>query len=87
MLRLRLKLVLCLLSSAIWLGFPGASQASQRTAALVRTDTPPVIDGILDEPVWREAVLLEELIQTLPTEGAPPTERTEMRLLYDRDFL
>jgi len=87
MLRLRLKLVLCLLSPAIWLGFPDASQASQRTAALVRTDTAPVIDGILDEPIWREAVLLEDLIQTLPKEGDPPTERTEIRMLYDRNFL
>jgi hypothetical protein len=87
MLRLRLKLVLCLLSPAIWLGFPDASQASQRTAALVRTDTAPVIDGVLDEPIWREAVLLEDLIQTLPKEGDPPTERTEIRMLYDRNFL
>jgi len=87
MLRLRLKLVLCLFSSAIWLGFPDSSQASQRTAALVRTDTAPVIDGVLDEAVWREAVLLEDLIQTLPKEGDPPTERTEIRMLYDRNFL
>jgi hypothetical protein len=87
MLRLRLKLVLCLLSPAIWLGFPDASQASQRTAALVRTDTAPVIDGVLDEPIWREAVLLEDLIQTLPKEGEPPTEHTEIRMLYDRNFL
>ena len=87
MLLLRLKLGLCLLSSALWLGFSTASEASERTAALVRTDTAPLIDGVLDEPVWREAVLLEELIQTLPDEGDPPTERTEIRLLFDRDFL
>jgi hypothetical protein len=83
----RPKLGLRLLCCAMWLGFPASSEASQRTAALVRTDTPPVIDGVLGEDVWGEGVLLEELIQTLPVEGAPPTERTEIRLLYDRDFL
>jgi len=87
MLLLRPKLGLCLLSSALWLGFSTASEASQRTAALVRTDTAPVIDGVLDEPAWSEGVLLEPMIQTLPIEGDPPTERTEIRLLFDRDFL
>jgi len=87
MLLLRLKLGLCLLSCALWLGLPASSHASQRTAALVRTDTAPVIDGVLDEPLWREGALLEPMIQVLPIEGDPPTERTEIRLLYDRDFL
>ncbi len=84
---LLLRLGLCLLSCATWLAFADESEASQRTAALVRTDTAPVIDGVLDEPAWSEGVLLEPMIQTLPIEGDPPTERTEIRLLYDRDFL
>ncbi len=84
---LRLKLGLWLLFFALWTGLPGASEASERTAALVRTDAAPVIDGVLDEPVWRDGALLEPLIQVLPVEGAPPTEATEVRLLYDRDFL
>ncbi len=84
---LLLRLGLCLLSCAMWLALTAASEASQRTAALVRTDTAPVIDGVLDEPVWSEGVLLEPMIQTLPIEGDPPTEHTEIRLLYDRDFL
>ena len=84
---LRLKLGLLLLLSAIWIGLPSASGASERTVALVRTDTAPVIDGVLDEPVWRDGALLEPLIQVLPVEGSPPTESTEIRLLYDRDFL
>ena len=84
---LLLRLGLCLLSCAMWLAFADESEASQRTAALVRTDTAPVIDGVLDEPAWSEGVLLEPMIQTLPIEGDPPTERTEIRLLYDRDFL
>jgi hypothetical protein len=84
---LLLRLALCLLSCAIWLPFSAASEASQRTATLVRTDTAPVIDGVLDEPAWSEGALLEPMIQTLPIEGDAPTEHTEIRLLYDRDFL
>jgi len=82
---LRLKLGLLLLT--LCLAHPDDTGASERTAAVVRTQTAPVIDGVMDEPVWRDGTLLEEMIQVLPVEGAPPTERTEIRLLYDRDCL
>ena len=56
---LRLKLGLLLLTSALWLLLPGVSGASERTAALVRTQTAPVIDGVLDDPVWRDGTLAD----------------------------
>jgi hypothetical protein len=43
----------------------------------------PLIDGGLDEPVWRTAALVESFTQQEPAEGEPATERTEVRLLYD----
>ena len=45
------------------------------------------IDGILDEPVWREHPSIGEFVQVEPQEGAPPTEPTQIRLLYDEDTL
>jgi hypothetical protein len=54
---------------------------------MVRTDRPPKIDGVLDESSWREAAFIANLTQVEPDEGAAPTERTEIRLLYDADFL
>jgi hypothetical protein len=81
------KLWMYLLSWLLSLGLSTASGASQRTAAVGRTDSPPVIDGVLDDPVWSEAVLLEPMIQVLPVEGAEPSERTEIRLLFDRESL
>ncbi len=71
---------------AIWLAAGGAA-ASPRSAAAVRAHTPPVIDGVLDDPVWNDAVPLDPLIQVEPVEGAEPSERTEIRILYDRDHL
>ena len=46
------------------------------------TDQAPTIDGRLDEPCWKAAPALTNFTQVLPREGAPPTERTEVRLLY-----
>lgn len=57
------------------------------TAHITRTDTPPVIDGRLDDPVWLETEPIGDLTQVVPLEGAEPTERTEVRIRYDSDRL
>ena len=49
----------------------------------VRVERGPVIDGVLDDPVWQGAALIDEFVQQEPDEGAPATERTEVRVLYD----
>jgi hypothetical protein len=53
----------------------------------VRTTQPPVVDGRLDDPAWRNAIASETFTQHFPNEGAPPSERTEVRILYDDDAL
>ena len=35
-----------------------------------RTDTPPEIDGRLDDEVWRTAAMLSEFVQQSPLDGA-----------------
>jgi hypothetical protein len=41
------------------------------------------IDGKLDEAAWQRATPIGDLIQSQPNEGKPPTEKTEIRVLYD----
>jgi hypothetical protein len=53
----------------------------------VRTDATIEIDGRLDEPAWQIAGVIDQFVQVEPDEGASPTELTEVRLLYDDDFL
>ena len=45
------------------------------------------IDGVLDEAAWRQAVPATEFAQIDPVNGAPATERTEVRVAFDRDRL
>jgi hypothetical protein len=59
----------------------------QKSVRVVRTDTPPVIDGDLGDPVWERAALVDDLHQTEPIEYAPPFEHTEIFILYDDDAL
>ncbi len=67
---------------------PGEDARSGRnkTLEMVHTDTPPVIDGVMDE-VWSTGALIDDLHQTDPVEYAEPSEKTIVRVLYDKDFL
>jgi hypothetical protein len=49
----------------------------------VRTPRPPVIDGKLDDPVWKLAVPSRAFRQKIPQDGAAPSETTTVRVLYD----
>ena len=48
---------------------------------------PPVVDGRVDEPIWSGVEPYSAFIQQEPDEGAPATERTEIRFLLDRQNL
>ncbi|MCY4076886.1 MAG: hypothetical protein OXH04_15810, partial [Acidobacteria bacterium] len=48
-----------------------------------RTNTPPRIDGRLDDAVWRDATVITDFVQQTPLDGAPATEQTEVYLAYD----
>src|SRR6185503_14673386 len=51
--------------------------------APLRASTPPIVDGRLDDAVWRAVSPITEFVQRNPVEGAPPTETTEVYLAYD----
>ncbi|MDH4054141.1 MAG: carbohydrate binding family 9 domain-containing protein, partial [Gammaproteobacteria bacterium] len=52
-----------------------------------RTTTAPIIDGKLDDEVWRTAKAIDDFHQTSPTDGATPSETTIVRVTYDDDYL
>lgn len=60
-----------------------AAPGDGHVAAALRVDAPPVIDGRLDEPAWSQATSIGPFTQQEPDEGAPPTQQTDVRVLYD----
>src|SRR2546421_2989578 len=48
-----------------------------------RFDKPPLIDGKLDDEVWKQAVTLKDFIQTHPGDNAPPSRQTVSMIGYD----
>jgi hypothetical protein len=41
------------------------------------------VDGRLDDAAWGAATPITDLIQSTPDEGKPPSQKTEIRILYD----
>jgi len=42
------------------------------------------LDGKLDDPLWQQATPISNFRQREPFEGQAPTEKTEVRILYDK---
>jgi hypothetical protein len=59
-------------------------QEGARMAEAVRVDRAPKLDGTLDDPLWQSARPITDFRQREPHEGQPPTEKTEVRILYTR---
>lgn len=47
----------------------------------------PVIDGVLNEAVWSQAKLFSDFKMVMPQTGTTPSEKTELRVLYDEKNL
>jgi hypothetical protein len=55
----------------------------EQVAVATRTPRPPKIDGNLSDPVWAHAVPFSDFTQQDPNEGEKPSQKTEVRILYD----
>lgn len=59
---------------------------AQRVADLPRIEAGIQIDGVVDEAPW-DAVAAIPITQKVPNAGAPPSQRTEIRIAYDDNNL
>ena len=66
-------------------GLQGAQE--QKRVAMTRTDSPPTLDGVLDDAAWSQATVIDDFHQFNPVDHGVPSERTLVYLLYDDDFL
>ena len=61
---------------------PGGKQM-----AATEAPAPPRIDGRLDDDVWALAEVVTDFLQREPVEAGVPSQRTEVRILFDEDNL
>jgi len=77
------KLVYALI--AVLLALASFGRASELRA--VRVSEGPRIDGSLADPVWQSAVPYSDFRMVEPRPNETPTEKTELRILYDESNL
>ena len=63
-------------------GRPSQGQGT-RTVTAVRVSEPLQLDGLLSEEIWGQVEPAVGFLQKDPQEGAPASERTEVRIVYD----
>ena len=55
--------------------------------ARIASNEAPVIDGDISDPVWSKATRLDKFYQTIPIQGAEPSEITVVYMAYDENNL
>ncbi len=69
----------------------GAAQAPPQQDApsieIPRVTTDAAVDGVLDEPVWQQAALLDHFHQYEPVDSRPAQQQTEVRVWYAPDAI
>ena len=75
-----LIITLCLCTAAF-------AATDRQTTVATRLNLPPTIDGNLNDAAWAPLPVLSDFRQYTPRNGAPATERSEVRIGYDDNAL
>lgn len=81
-----MRLLVTVFSLLLSVTFLYAGSGSKRITA-IRTAVAPRVDGLLTETEWQLAHPVSDFLQYDPLEGNQPTQRTEIRILYDDEAL
>lgn len=64
-----------------------AFSADQPPIEPTMVEKSPFIDGVLNDESWKHATIISDFKQRSPEEGAEPTEKTEVMMIYTSDAL
>lgn len=64
-----------------------AINKEDRKITITRTETPPTIDGVLDDAAWENATIADDWSQFEPYNGKAPSYPSEVRVVYDDDAI
>jgi hypothetical protein len=85
------KLVLELYLTAFLLPLQALAQGPangepEKSVNITRTSQPPVIDGVLDDPIWSQLQGIADFHQVNPVDQGMPTQESIFYITYDDDY-
>lgn len=60
---------------------------SEESIKIYKTSNPPVLDGRVNDKCWETASSFSEFLQREPDEGQPMTEKTEVFICFNADYI
>ncbi len=76
-----------ILGIAILLNLPSYSIISRKKLQVKRTTDTPTIDGLLNDKAWVNASVASGFIQVDPYNGAPASQKSEIKFIYDDEAI
>ena len=64
-----------------------ADSHDDKSIALNKVSTAPVLDGRLDDAAWQQATIVEDLHEVSPNEFEDPAKKTRILVLYDEEAI
>ncbi len=77
--------MLATVAAPAWSADPDAS-FSRKRIEITRTDLEPVLDGALDDEIWKTATVISDMHQFNPVDQGEPTERSEFYIAYSENY-
>ncbi|WP_046755762.1 DUF5916 domain-containing protein [Kordia jejudonensis] len=83
------RYLVCVLLLLFSLNSVAQDSIPKKTYEIKRTISPPKIDGVLDDDVWKDAAIATNFIQFQPDIGnsLPEHQRTEVKMTYDDEAI
>lgn len=64
----------------------GSNSVSRKRVEIVRTELSPVLDGVLDDEIWKMATVINDVHQFSPVDQGVPSEQTVVYIAYDEHY-
>lgn len=61
--------------------------AQLKSTTAVKVNEAPVIDGLLNDDIWKKGIPINDFLQQEPVPGSAPSLKTEFKILYDDENL
>lgn len=63
------------------------AQVTKKTYTTTKIQTAPKIDGNLDDSIWQNKAVATGFTQTIPYNGRPATQKTEVKIVYTNEAI
>jgi hypothetical protein len=79
--------MLAVVALPVWAAESAEAQAfSRKRVEIVRSDLEPVLDGVLDDEIWKTATVISDMHQFMPIDQGVPSETSEFYIAYNERF-